>query len=166
MQAVAQTILNSCSELPGCRLKCRQEPAGLLNHQVPVALCGLIPAFTICGSPCPVSSTLQPARGSCYSSSRNPHPRALVLSRAMILYRAITSATSLQSQVSLAPKHARPTIPHAAHVVLSMQTCFLQIHGSLCRLLVSVQLIVEPTFDYYHKYHTCTHQIHIYHTCA
>ena len=49
MQAVAQTILNSCSELPGCRLKCRKEPAGLLDHQVPVALCGLILAFTICG---------------------------------------------------------------------------------------------------------------------
>lgn len=53
MQTVAQTILNSCSELPGCRLKCRQEPAGLLDHQVPVALCGLnlnlfIPAFTLC----------------------------------------------------------------------------------------------------------------------
>lgn len=104
MQAVAQTILNSCSELPGCRLKCRQEPAGLLDHQVPLALCGLIPAFTICGSPCPVSSRLQPARGSCYSSSRNPQPRALVLSRAMILYRAIPSATSLQSQVSLGTK--------------------------------------------------------------
>ena len=104
MQAVAQTILNSCSELPGCRLKCRQEPAGLLDHPVPVALCGLIPAFTICGAPCPVSFRLQPARGSCYSSSRNPHPRAHVLSRAMILYRAITSATSLQSQVSLGTK--------------------------------------------------------------
>lgn len=84
MQAVAQTFLNSCSELPGYRLKCKQEPAVLLDHQVSLALCGLnlnlfIPAFTLCGSSCPLSSRLQPARGSCYSSSQNPTPELTFL---------------------------------------------------------------------------------------